>query len=1452
MARGKRKAPVNGGRRAPCSPKRTRTRSEVGAIRTTLGISDTDEAGPSGLQPGQMNRRRLGSLTSDAPVEEGIAEDSDRDNRQQESSTIRGGGDVGNWMSSTRLQIQEQGERDCPRERDSTIRIVEAIESTLRTVREATIGEASLRIANRLSATGKLPEFSGNPLEWRHFKEAYLLTSEMGGYNERENMARLFTALKGEARDSVSSLFAIGRDASLVMRTLELNFGNKNMVVQKIVSDIKELPSIDSGKMSLTKFATKLQNAVTALRSLDLVGYLHSPDLTQSVGNKIPSALKYAYNKYSSESSQNKTELEKLADFLGRESELAEAVGVFNTESNTDVTSSRAAIPKEQLRPKRRRIATERAYDINLVEGGTLLKILPVRIVGPIKTINTFALLDEGSTVTLVDKKILSGTGVKGTRVIVTLKGIDTREKLVTNSEKIEFDIQGEGNIHKIKQAIAIRDLRLPVQSLSKDIVQYTQHKEKIAVQSYTNARPRILIGQDNWRLIVNLELRTLENTDLALSRCLLGWTLHGQQQQCTEKIVSSRCAMQQASFGFPDSVKGLDQDESLDQLMRNYFEIDSLGVREIKKENGKVNRVMKILNDTSRREGNVWEVGLLWKENRAPHVDSKIIAQRRLDSLERKLDRDRNYAAKYYAELDRVIESGYAVKVNPELKREKFWYLPHFGVQNINKPGKVRVVFDAAAKTNGLSLNDQLEAGPDLLQSLPGILMRFRLYEFAFKADIKDMFLQIKVRDEDRGAQRFLWRGKRRVGNPDTYEMTHLIFGAKSSPCSALYIKKKNAVENAEASPEAAKSIVEDSYMDDYLASRGTVVQAKKLIHDLDSIPETVRQQGRDDMRLCDRGGERVLGLIWSTQADVLHFDLGMTKVSESILAGEKRPTKREFLRIIMSVFDPLGLLSPFTLKSKILMQEIWRSGIEWDQPLRDEEQLGWVSWLEGLRKISSLRIPRCYTPTGIDCAKFQLHIFCDASLKGYAAAAYLRVVMRDGFARVALIMAKTRVTPLKPLSVPRLELQAALLGARLGKTVADELKIEISERIFWSDSITIVRWIKSEPRTRQVFVANRLGEIGELTLSSEWRWLPSSLNPADDATRWSKKEMSTNDRWFTGPEFLHQAESNWPREKDITEAEKLQIDAIEIRKVKVYVAQAYEYYVPYVARMLGWPGLLVAARRIKTAFDRWRGRSRTQITTETIISAEHYCYRSIQSEMFVEELEALKAKKGINKKSKIVALKPYVDEKGILRAWGRVTKIAEEEFNNHPIILDSKHPATKLLIEHYHRRFYHASNESVVNELRQQFYIIGIRRALRSIISRCVICRIRRAKPPNPIMAALPAGRIAYRQRPFCHCGVDYFGPMLVKIGRRREKRWGVLFTCLTTRAIHLELAHSLSTSSTIMAIKRLAARRGSPLVMYRDNGTNFKGASKELRDAIATIEIGKISNYALENRI
>ena len=159
---------------------------------------------------------------------------------------------------------------------------------------------------------------------------------------------------------------------------------------------------------------------------------------------------------------------------------------------------------------------------------------------------------------------------------------------------------------------------------------------------------------------------------------------------------------------------------------------------------------------------------------------------------------------------------------------------------------------------------------------------------------------------------------------------------------------------------------------------------------------------------------------------------------------------------------------------------------------------------------------------------------------------------------------------------------------------------------------------------------------------------------------------------------------------------------------------------------------------------------------------------------------------------------------------------------FNNTPKILDGIHAASKFLLAEYHRISCHASNETVVNEIRQTYYIIGLRRMLKSLTSKCIVCRIRRAKPQNPQMAPLPASRVAERQRPFSRRCIDYFGPLLVKIGRRREKRWRVLFTCLTTRAIHLELAHSLITSSVIMALQKLAARRGQHII-YRNRAFN-----------------------------
>lgn len=596
---------------------------------------------------------------------------------------------------------------------------------------------------------------------------------------------------------------------------------------------------------------------------------------------------------------------------------------------------------------------------------------------------------------------------------------------------------------------------------------------------------------------------------------------------------------------------------------------------------------------------------------------------------------------------MNRLIDNGYATQTTGEL-RERIWYLPHFGVTNDSKPEKLRLVFDAAAKSSGVSLNDQLEPGPDLLQALYGVLIRFRQYAVVVKVDIRDMFMPVGVREQDCGALRFLWREKDRKSYPVTYEMTRLVFGANSSPCSALYVKDENAKTFAKSKPDAAESVIKNSHVDDFLASRPTISETKRLVRDvieinsqanfvmhgwasnrpcaLDEVETSARLHDHKRMRLCDRDNERVLGLYWDIDADTLGINVGLARIPGELMNGVRKPTKREFLRIIMSIFDPLGLISPFIIKSKIIMQEVWLSKVNWDEPLRDEEHARWISWLQSLRDIEEIRIPRCITPKVNYLGSAQLHAFCDASLKAYTAAVYVRFAIQDLSAHVALIMAKSRVAPVKSMFIPRLELQAALLAARLICAVAKELEIPCGKWHLWSDSQTILRWLKTEPHTRQTFVAHRLGEINELVPSATWRWVPSKMNPTDCATRGICEGEKIKQMWFEGPDFLKLTETQWPAPKELTYTEKQSIDGLEERNVSICTVNPAREYLPLVERLFGWRGLIISARRVRKYSDRWRKISRGEDDLTVLRQAEDYIIRVLQKESFSDEVKALR----------------------------------------------------------------------------------------------------------------------------------------------------------------------------------------------------------------------------------
>ncbi|XP_047024130.1 uncharacterized protein LOC124633081 [Helicoverpa zea] len=471
-------------------------------------------------------------------------------------------------------------------------------------------------------------------------------------------------------------------------------------------------------------------------------------------------------------------------------------------------------------------------------------------------------------------------------------------------------------------------------------------------------------------------------------------------------------------------------------------------------------------------------------------------------------------------------------------------------------------------------------------------------------------------------------------------------------------------------------------------------------------------------------------------------------------------------------------------------------------------------------------------------------MHVFCDASVKAFCAVAYWRWIDHDENIRVASIASKCRVAGNKPTTVPRLDLQAAVLASRLAETITNEHKMKAVRRVFWSDSTSVLHWIKNNARNYKMYIANRLGEIDELTRIHEWRYVPTKLNIADIATRENYDCSVLQDVWLQGPTFLYKHPEYWPL--DVVEPANKEL--LECVTVIDNTIETCNLPVPEPSRFSSWLRLLRTASRVLTFVDniikainkRKQIASTCNLNDDVMDRAESLLIKHSQALSFGKEIKLLQASTALPTSSKLLTLSPYLDEHGVLRCGGRINAAPEITPDvKQPVVLDGRSHITQLIVKHYHQRAFHGHQEIVVNELKQKYWIVRIRPTVKHVISKCTLCRIRRAQPRPPRMGDLPEGRLAHHQRPFTHTGVDLFGPMEVTIGRRREKRYGVLFTCLTVRAIHVELVGSLTTDDVIMALRRMAARRGWPRHLYSDNGTNLRGADKELKKCVSELD-------------
>ena len=577
-----------------------------------------------------------------------------------------------------------------------------------------------------------------------------------------------------------------------------------------------------------------------------------------------------------------------------------------------------------------------------------------------------------------------------------------------------------------------------------------------------------------------------------------------------------------------------------------------------------------------------------------------------------------------------------------------------------------------------------------------------------------------------------------------------------------------------------------------------------------------------------------KVLGMIWHVVEDILK--------TRSEIDITNPASKRDVLRAISSIYDPLGLFIPATVEAKLFVQTLWMDNLDWDDSLSSERQMKWENIAKELQFIEMMKVPR-HIPVSEQDHK-ELVCFTDASESVYAAVVYILTFSKGICAN--LIFSKLRLAPMKKLSIPRLELLGVLIGVRCLSFVESELKQHIHRKILYTDSQCVLKWLTST-KSLSVFVTNRLKEIKAADI--HFRYVASADNPADIATRGITPENLQNfSLWWKGPDWLMTAPETWPT-WNVDEVNRKVIEAIESEYKDNKVM--YEAGLTATDKNITSPPLgiddakfssLKRLIRVTAWCLRFVTRLRKQGKDTGPLNAKELSKAKVMWELFVQErgfsetIVALKCQKPSNLAQQLGL---QVDDNGILRCKGRLTHAGIDEDARLPKLLPNKDNYTRLVIHDTHKRLFHAGVSHTLAQVRSEYWILKGRASVKEVLKGCRTCRKWEGGPYKmPSMPPLPSQRVT-QSHPFTHTGLDYFGPLYIRDNSGSRKVWVCLFTCLVVRAVHLELIRDMTSEQFLLCMRRFIAQHGTPHSFISDNASQFKLAKNVITKAWIEVE-------------